>query len=692
MLEVASPTRVQPPRLEANGTSGRRESPARGPQWPGHRTFLSIYNEDHGRLFNGAAETSGCLSDAQGGGIAWLWMVVWCNCFIYMGISLQGITFTGLARRRGLSGLETGIIHACSRASIILGILLAHVLLSVIYPAYLLILGMVLHAAAIAALGALHWLPDDENLFLGVSAAIKCVAGIGFAIYFATMYTTLFYKNQQSYLATLILSEVTVGVGGVIGPIVGFELTQVWLYPLPYFAIGGCMLLGILIAVALPLDACVPREKFSEAKNDCSSLSFLGDVRFWVDIVTAALAGATIAHFETTLELHLSVITESEYHINYSYAIIYGGYAIGAVLFGFTSSLPLSVIYPAYLLILGMVLHAAAIAALGALHWLPDDENLFLGVSAAIKCVAGIGFAIYFATMYTTLFYKNQQSYLATLILSEVTVGVGGVIGPIVGFELTQVWLYPLPYFAIGGCMLLGILIAVALPLDACVPREKFSEAKNDCSSLSFLGDVRFWVDIVTAALAGATIAHFETTLELHLSVITESEYHINYSYAIIYGGYAIGAVLFGFTSSLPKAEAFVVFVAQLISAVAFLFVGPAHFLPIPTNLWLTRLGIGLAGLAVAGQFLPVIARVVRSATWPDRSYDLRIISLAVCAVLVMVHCGGLVLSLVSGYVTDNQGSKATSTVMLTIQASWTLVRFLVWITEMTLGRDTFLS
>ncbi|CAN7983293.1 unnamed protein product [Ixodes pacificus] len=480
MLEVSSLTRVQPPRLEANGTSGSRESPARGPQWPGHRTFLSIYNEDHGRLFNGAAETSGCLSDAQGGGIAWLWMVVWCNCFIYMGISLQGITFTGLARRRGLSGLETGIIHACSSASIILGILLAHVLLSVIYPAYLLILGMVLHAAAIAALGALHWLPDDENLFLGVSAAIKCVAGIGFAIYFATMYTTLFYKNQQSYLATLILSEVTVGVGGVIGPIVGFELTQVWLYPLPYFAIGGCMLLGILIAVALPLDTCVPREKFSEAKNDCSSLGFLGDVRFWVDIVTAALAGATIAHFETTLELHLSVITESEYHINYSYAIIY-------------------------------------------------------------------------------------------------------------------------------GC-------------------------------------------------------------------------------------YAIGAVLFGFTSSLPKAEAFVVFVAQLISAVAFLFVGPAHFLPVPTNLWLTRLGIGLAGLAVAGQFLPVIARVVRSATWPDRSYDLRIISLAVCAVLVMVHCGGLILSLVSGYVTDNQGSKATSTVMLTIQASWTLVRFLVWITEMTLGRDTFLS
>ncbi|EEC04749.1 hypothetical protein IscW_ISCW002747 [Ixodes scapularis] len=313
MLEVASPTRVQPPRLEANGTSGRRESPARGPQWPGHRTFLSIYNEDHGRLFNGGAETSGCLSDAQGGGIAWLWMAVWCNCFIYMGISLQGITFTGL--------------------------------LSVIYPAYLLILGMVLHAAAIAALGALHWLPDDENLFLGVSAAIKCVAGIGFAIYFATMYTTLFYKNQQSYLATLV-----------------------WLYPLPYFAIGGCMLLGILIAVALPLDACVPRDKFSEAKNDCSSLSFLGDVRFWVDIVTAALAGATIAHFETTLELHLSVITESEYHINYSYAIIYGCYAIGAVLFGFTSSLPK---VDAFVVFVAQLISAVAFLFVGPAHFLP---------------------------------------------------------------------------------------------------------------------------------------------------------------------------------------------------------------------------------------------------------------------------------------------------------------------------------
>ncbi|XP_065288465.1 MFS-type transporter SLC18B1-like isoform X2 [Dermacentor albipictus] len=406
-----------------------------GPLWSGHRTFLSIYRDDDGKLFTHRESSFKC-NTGDDDSIAWLWMVVWCNCFIIMGMSLQGFSLQSLASRHGLTYFDTGSLFSATKATAIVGSLLSHSLMSVIYPSHLLVLGVVLKALAVVALGALHWLPVNETAFMALGATIKSVGGVGLALYFTAMYSVLFYKHQSSYIVPLILSEVAVGIGGLLGPILGFELIEVWIYPLPYFAVGGCMLLGILIAVALPLDSCVPLEK--------------------------------------------------------------------------------------------------------------------------------------------------------TLRLSS-------------------------------------------------------------CSAIAFLADARVLVDLVTLALGGITMAHFDTTLIAHLT---------------------------------SEADALVIFVAQLVSCAAFLFVGPVQFIPIPAKLWLTRLGIGLAGFAAAGQFLPVIARVVHSATWRNQSSDLWTITAAVAVSYAACQLGGLAASLFSAYVADVSGPAAACTVLFIIQASWAVARFLVWITE----------
>ncbi|XP_065288464.1 MFS-type transporter SLC18B1-like isoform X1 [Dermacentor albipictus] len=439
-----------------------------GPLWSGHRTFLSIYRDDDGKLFTHRESSFKC-NTGDDDSIAWLWMVVWCNCFIIMGMSLQGFSLQSLASRHGLTYFDTGSLFSATKATAIVGSLLSHSLMSVIYPSHLLVLGVVLKALAVVALGALHWLPVNETAFMALGATIKSVGGVGLALYFTAMYSVLFYKHQSSYIVPLILSEVAVGIGGLLGPILGFELIEVWIYPLPYFAVGGCMLLGILIAVALPLDSCVPLEK--------------------------------------------------------------------------------------------------------------------------------------------------------TLRLSS-------------------------------------------------------------CSAIAFLADARVLVDLVTLALGGITMAHFDTTLIAHLTSMNESDPRTDYSFAVVFGGYAIGAILFGVVTAKFEADALVIFVAQLVSCAAFLFVGPVQFIPIPAKLWLTRLGIGLAGFAAAGQFLPVIARVVHSATWRNQSSDLWTITAAVAVSYAACQLGGLAASLFSAYVADVSGPAAACTVLFIIQASWAVARFLVWITE----------
>lgn len=416
-----------------------------GPLWSGHRTFLSIYRDDDGKLFAHRDSSFHC-NTGDDNSIAWLWMVVWCNCFIIMSLSLQGFSLQSLATRHGLDYFDTGSLFSATKATAIVGSLLSHSLMSVIYPSHLMVFGVVVKALAVAALGALHWLPVNETAFMALGATVKSIGGVGLSLYFTATYSLLFYKHQSSYIVPLV-----------------------WMYPLPYFAVAGCMLLGILIAVALPLDSSVPLEK--------------------------------------TLKL-------------------------------------------------------------------------------------------------------------------------------------------------------------------------------STCSAVAFLADARVLVDLVTLALGGITMAHFDTTLIAHLTSVNVSDPHADHSFAVVFGAYAIGAIIFGVVTARFEADALVIFIAQLVSCVAFLFVGPVQFIPIPTKLWLTRLGVGLAGFAAAGQFLPVMARVVHSATWRNQSSDLWTITAAVAVSYAASQLGGLAASLFSAYVADVSGPAAACTVLFIIQASWAVARFLVWITE----------
>ncbi|KAH8020606.1 hypothetical protein HPB51_002555 [Rhipicephalus microplus] len=80
-------------------TSSEEAHLPHGPLWSGHRTFLSIYRDDDGKLFAHRDSSFHCNA-GDDNSIAWLWMVVWCNCFIIMSLSLQGFSLQSLVRRR----------------------------------------------------------------------------------------------------------------------------------------------------------------------------------------------------------------------------------------------------------------------------------------------------------------------------------------------------------------------------------------------------------------------------------------------------------------------------------------------------------------------------------------------------------------------------------------------------------------
>lgn len=350
--------------------------------------------------------------------------------------------------------------------------------------------------------------------------------------------------------------------------------------------------------------------------------------------------------------------------------------ALGACL----SRVIMSSFYPSSLLICGIFLHGVASAAFGALYWMPGDEDIFWGTSAGVQAVTGLGYAFYMSATLSVLLNRYQSSITAVIIFTEITCGLGGVIGPIAGFHLIEVWQYPLPYFVMGGCVLFGIIASFAVPID---PGIKLKTDRLSCSeALEFLGNVPLWFDLLTACLSTATMAYFELVLVPHFTSFHFTIFQTSYSFPVLYGGYALGAISFGIVASVLGLESLLAVIAQLASVVSFLLVGQQRFFNIPAQLWMVRLGLGLAGFAAAGQFVPAFSHAVKSGVWRGYPCNLWATSTIVSAMLSITYACGSFTSLFSGVVVDTLGTAAATTIMLVAQGVWTIVRVVYWLVE----------
>ncbi|CAN7989563.1 unnamed protein product, partial [Ixodes hexagonus] len=276
----------------------------------------------------------------------------------------------------------------------------------------------------------------------------------------------------------------------------------------------------------------------------------------------------------------------------------------------------------------------------GLLYWIPED--VFLCISILAMLLGGFSMIIQNIIMYTavtTLFSSNR----GTLIL----------------------WAFPLPFFAVG---VLQILSFPFIALNGVSQKEhpKADDKQTFKSNMKLrrlLWDPIFLLNMVTITLSWVIIGFNEPTLEPNIEQFHLSSFKLGAFFMVPPFCYAAGAVAAGLFCHFEM-ETFFAFFSQLMTAIAYLIIGPAPFIKKAPSLSPHFTSIVTPGSAL----LLICILLPRSQGYPD---DLKTTGFVSSVVFGFLVFGGLVTPPLGGYLVDTFGYRKGSMFMFATLLAW---------------------
>ncbi|KAK8758724.1 hypothetical protein V5799_003642 [Amblyomma americanum] len=263
--------------------------------------------------------------------------------------------------------------------------------------------------------------------------------------------------------------------------------------------------------------------------------------------------------------------------------------------------------------------------------------------------------------------------------------GAGTLVGSSLGGALIDLWAFPLPFFVIGG------LLVLSLPLMASI-NPKSSKHGNltiqtACQPLGpekkyshLLYDFVFVANLITVTLSWSMTGFNEPTLEPFLRQFKLSNTEVGAVFTVQFVGYSIGALLSGVFAKF-KMEPFMNFFGMLLSVVGYSIVGPISIIPIEPNLFFVYISQVFMGIALSvtyvSPYMHAIRYVVESAGYPDNEKTHGVVTSATYQFMVV---GAVVTSPLAGLTTQKLGFRFSSMIFTAFLAFWTIVTAVVWL------------
>ncbi|XP_076349795.1 MFS-type transporter SLC18B1-like isoform X2 [Tachypleus tridentatus] len=345
--------------------------------------------------------------------------------------------------------------------------------------------------------------------------------------------------------------------------------------------------------------------------------------------------------------------------------LAYGNFCIGASISLQAPFFPqeISHVTPSFMLNSGISVIGVSSILFGILDRAPNG-NPFVYLAIFVRIAEGIGSAAAKTSSYSIIALEFPNSVATTFSLLETCLGIGLITGPTLGGALYQVGGYELPFITAGMALLVdSVVIFFVLPeLDSSRMPKKTGEL------FKFYKNIGIGLDCLVVFTTFNCIGFNHATLEPHLRQFNLTPFLLGSTFMISGFVYGVFAPFWGWLCDRMTSTRILTIIGCTFMCIVELFIGPAMFIPIDTQLWLVLVSLSIFGLACGSKLVPTFIGALRNTV--DRGFpnDLTTYGLVSSMFTSTMALGAFVGPTVGGYLLDVIGFRKGTTLLFGIE------------------------
>ncbi|KAK0404167.1 hypothetical protein QR680_017320 [Steinernema hermaphroditum] len=247
----------------------------------------------------------------------------------------------------------------------------------------------------------------------------------------------------------------------------------------------------------------------------------------------------------------------------------------------------------------GLIITGITAMAFGGMNLMPPGMPFFF-TSLALRCVEAVGDAA-FVTSSFAISAKAFPGRIATIVgIMETFAGLGYMLGPVVGGVLYEYGGFQLPFFVLGGVLILAGTVSCYLV------EEYIDEPGEDTKGMmGMLKIPHIWIMVYAVVICAISLSFLDPTLSPHLASFNLSPSMIGLLFLLCGGVYTVTAPFWGLLIDRYRCTNFLMLFGAVATVISMFLIGPTPLLGMTKDLFWIGVGLALLGLAAGALYIP---------------------------------------------------------------------------------------
>lgn len=231
-----------------------------------------------------------------------------------------------------------------------------------------------------------------------------------------------------------------------------------------------------------------------------------------------------------------------------------------------------------------------------------NGEVEFAVLCFIVRSFEALGAAA-FCTASCTILIDQFPDHIGTVFgFTETCIGIGMSIGPAIGGALYAAGGFGLPFFTLGGFVLLIVPLCWYLLRNVDDPSVVLKTPVSYTKLLSMPHVIVVCLILIVASQAQGFI---DPTLEPHMRQYNLEPSIIGLLFLLLSGAYGLSSPIVGWLSGKMENKYPIMLVGLIVITLSMLLMGPSDFLPFEGSVWLSIVALTLLGVSFATAYVP---------------------------------------------------------------------------------------